>query len=261
MKKPLVLIATLIIFSEGIFAQFNSKLAYGSVKDIDNNTYKTIQIGRQIWMAENLRTTKYSDGSNIPIVTDIMEWENNENNGNPLQQPMMCWYDNDQTKYTTNKFGALYNWYAINPSTNGNKNVCPTGWHVPNDAEWDDLIMFLDPLYKPTASPYVDQITTAGRKMKSTGTQYWLSPNKGATNSSGFSGLPGGNRNPDGQFYDIGQLGEWWSSTEYKREDLGIPGVRNNDMALSRYLANENDEVYRTDYAMSCGLSVRCIRY
>ena len=94
-------------------------------------------------MAENLRTTKYRDGSNIPVVADNTQWANNWNNGNPLQQPMMYWYDNDQATYTANKFGALYNWYAINPATNGNKNVCPTGWHVPTDAEWTTLTTIL----------------------------------------------------------------------------------------------------------------------
>ncbi|MBU3714493.1 MAG: hypothetical protein FGM46_06040, partial [Ferruginibacter sp.] len=148
-----------------------------SVTDIDGNVYPIVTIGTQIWMAENLRTTKYRDGSNIPLVTDNTQWASNWNNQNPLQQPMMCWYNNDKTTYVNNKMGALYNWYAINPATNGNKNVCPVGWHVPTDAEWTTLTDFLG------------STSVAGGKMKSTGTQYWLSPNTGATNSSSWSAI------------------------------------------------------------------------
>jgi uncharacterized protein (TIGR02145 family) len=219
----------------------------GSVTDASGNTYPTVTIGTQVWMAENLRTTKYSDGSNIPVVTDNTQWANNWNNGNPLQQPMMCWYNNDQAAYTANKFGALYNWYAINSATNGNKNVCPTGWHVPTDAEWNILIANLDPSYNPTANGY--QSATAGGKMKSTGTQYWISPNTGATNSSGWSGLPGGGRNNDGTFGSIGDNGHWWSSTE-----------SNTYGAWLRYLFYDYGVVYRNNYVKTNGFSVRCLR-
>jgi uncharacterized protein (TIGR02145 family) len=219
----------------------------GTVTDASGNTYPTVTIGTQVWMAENLRTTKYRDGSNIPVVTDSTQWANNWNNGNPLSQPMMCWYNNDQTTYTANKFGALYNWYAINPATNGNKNVCPTGWHVPTDAEWNVLIANLDPSYIPTANG--TQSTTAGGKMKSTGTQYWLSPNTGATNSSGWSGLPGGYRYYNGTFYSIGVYGGWWSSTEYYTNGAWSRGLNYNSGVVSRGY----------DYETS-GFSVRCLR-
>ena len=218
-----------------------------TVTDASGNTYPTVTIGTQVWMAENLRTTKYRDGSNIPVVTDNTQWANNWNNGNPLSQPMMCWYNNDQTTYTANKFGALYNWYAINPATNGNKNVCPTGWHVPTDAEWNVLIANLDPSYNPTATG--TQSTTAGGKMKSTGTQYWLSPNTGATNSSGWSGLPGGFRRNYGPFNFIGDNGGWWSSTE-----------SNSDDAWFRLLGYFYGSVYRDYYCKAYGFSVRCLR-
>lgn len=208
-----------------------------TVTDASGNTYPTVTIGTQEWMAENLRTTKYRDGSNIPIVTDNAQWANNWNNGNPLQQPMMCWYNNDQATYTTNKFGALYNWYAINPTTNGNKNVCPTGWHVPTDAEWTTLTTFLG------------GESVAGGKMKSTGTQYWSSLNTGATNSSGWSGLPGGARLDDGPFVSIGNFGFWWSSTEY-----------NTNFAWRRYLYYVNGDVYRSNTNKTYGFSVRCVR-
>jgi len=188
-------------------------------------------------MAENLRTTKYRDGSNIPVVTGNTQWANNWNNGNPLRQPMMCWYNNDQATYTTNKFGALYNWYAINPATNGNKNVCPTGWHVPTDEELTILTTFLG------------GESVAGGKMKNTGTQYWISPNTGATNSSGLSGLPGGYRDLDGTFNGIGLYGLWWSSTE-----------TSTDVAWSRTLGYSGGDVHRSYNSKTYAFSVRCLR-
>jgi uncharacterized protein (TIGR02145 family) len=169
-------------------------------KDGSGNYYSEVIIGAQIWMAENLRTTKYNDGTDIPLITGINQWGDNTNN--KTQLPMMCWYDNDQTKYTANKFGALYNWYAINPSTNGNKNVCPLGWHVPNNAEWTTLSTFLG------------GSSVSGGKMKSVGTLYWSSPNTDATNSSGFTALPGGFRFLNGYFEGVGVNSFWWSSTE-----------------------------------------------
>jgi uncharacterized protein (TIGR02145 family) len=212
--------------------------ANNTVTDASGNTYPIITIGTQVWMAENLRTTKYRDGSNIPVVASSTTWANNWNNGSPLQQPMMCWYNNDQATYTANKFGALYNWYAINPATNGNKNVCPTGWHVPTDAEWTTLTTSLG------------GESVAGGKMKSTSTQYWVSPNTGATNSSGFSGLPGGSRNGDGTFQQIGDYGVWWSSTEY-----------NTIYAWFRYLSYFNGVVSRNfDVTKPLGFSVRCLK-
>jgi len=161
----------------------------------------------------------------------------------------MCWYNNDQATYTTNKFGALYNWYAINPATNGNKNVCPTGWHVPSDSEWNVLIGNLDPSYNPTSIGGTPQSTTAGGKMKSTGTQYWISPNTGATNSSGWSGLPGSLRANVGTFYSVGVLGGWWSSAEY-----------NTSLAWYRYLYYSNGGVNRDLTYKPDGFSVRCLR-
>lgn len=213
---------------------FNPNLTYGSVSDNDGNTYKTIQIGTQIWMAENLRTTKYRDGTTIPLVTDNTQWASNLNN---TTLPMMCWYNNDPVTYNANKFGALYNWYSINPGTNSNKNVCPTGWHIPSDDEWITLTTFLG------------GESVAGGKMKSTGTQYWQSPNQDATNSSGFSGLPVGLRNFDGSFLYVGDEGRWWSSTEYP---AGLAWVR-----ILRYnIAN----LGRGNSSKQCGFSVRCLK-
>jgi len=228
------LLAAVILFTGSSFAQLNPDLTYGEVKDIDGNKYKTIKIGTQTWMAENLRVTKYSDGSNIPVFADNEQWANNYNIGTTL--PMMCWYNNDPKTYITNKFGALYNWYAINPATNGNKQVCPTGWHVPTDTEWTTITTFLGGQ------------SVAGGKMKSTGSQYWISSNVGATNSSGFSGLPGGARFTTGDFYSIGKFSYWWSSTEYS-----------NFNVINRYLHYDDKNVSRGNYFKSSGYSVRCL--
>jgi uncharacterized protein (TIGR02145 family) len=156
---------------------------------------------------------------------------------------MMCWYNNDQATYTANNFGALYNWYAVNPLTNGNKNVCPAGWHVPTDAEWTTFINYLD-----TNAGGGNNTNIAGGKMKSTGTQYWVSPNADATNESGFSGLPGGLRSANGTFTIVGRNGNWWSSSV------------NAYSAWYRYLNYSVGSVYRFSGSKTTGLSVRCLR-
>jgi uncharacterized protein (TIGR02145 family) len=246
LPKSIFLAVIIFLHNVNVFAQqFNSNLTYGEVKDIEGNTYKTIKIGTQTWMAENLRTTKYNDGTNIPIVTDSAQWLNNRDNGNLKKQSMMCWYNNDRTTYAA-KYGALYNWYAINPGTNGNKNVCPTGWHVPTDAEWTTLINYLD----PHAEGGDKWENVAGGKMKSTGTDFWVSPNTDATNSSGFSGLPGGYRGYNGSFYRVvGFNGYWWSSSEYYTSD-----------AWYRILGCSYGDVYRSYHNKTYGFSVRCLR-
>ena len=194
--------------------------------------YQTVQIGTQTWMAENLRTTKYRNGDFIPNVTDPNQWA-------ALTTGAWAHYDNN-SQYE-NPYGILYNWFAVNDS----RNVCPTGWHVPSDAEWSTFINYLDPNANGGIS-----LNTAGGKMKSTGTQYWQSSNQNATNESGFSGLPGGYRTYyDGSFYDIGFRGNWWSSTE-----------NDASSAWTRYLYSYDVSVYRASYFKGNGFSVRCLR-
>jgi uncharacterized protein (TIGR02145 family) len=204
------------------------------VKDIDDNVYKIITIGTQTWMSENLKTTKYSDGTVIPLITDGTAWETAGRN----TSPGYCWYNapNETTNLTT--YGALYNWYAINTTTNGNKNVCPTGWHVPTDGEWTTL------------TTYLGGETVAGGKMKEAGLAHWVTPNTGATNESGFSGLPGGFRFFNGTFGYIGLIGYWWSSTEDDTTD-----------AWYRDLDYDYGDVFRSSYGgKGSGFSVRCLR-
>lgn len=171
---------------EGIL--FNPDLTYDSISDIDGNTYKTIQIGTQTWMAENLKTTKLNDGADILKVTDYKVKEAN------FQIPYYCWYDNDETK---NKplYGALYNNITVSTGR-----LCPVSWHVPSDLEWTMLIN------------YLGGQSTAGVKLKEIDTLHWLNPNPRASNESGFTALPGGWVDGYNQFYLEGRVsGIWWA--------------------------------------------------
>jgi uncharacterized protein (TIGR02145 family) len=200
-----------------------------NVSDVDGNTYKTVKIGTQIWMAENLKTSKYNDGTTIPNITDDTQW---------LKSTAGAWayYNNDAANNA--KYGKLYNWYAVSKTTNGNKNVCPTGWHVPTDAEWTVLM------------DYLGGENVAGGKLKEVGTTNWKSPNKGATNVSLFTGLPGGSRSSASGYYDfIGYYGNWWSSTEY-----------NTGLAWYRLLHYGIGDADRNYFFKEDGFSVRCLR-
>ena len=160
-------------------------IATQGVTDYDGNHYSSVLIGSQIWMAENLKTIKYNDGTAIPLVTDATEWSNLTTHG-------YCWYNNDEATYG-DTYGALYNWYTVETG-----NLCPTGWHVPTDAEWTELI------------DYLGGESVAGGKLKETGTTHWNSPNPGATNETGFTTLPGGYRADfNGSSGDIGNGGYW----------------------------------------------------
>jgi len=164
------------------------------IKDVDGNTYKTVSIGNQIWMAENLKTSKYNDGTALPNIMDANKI---------ILDTIGAWsvYNNDMDN--NSRYGKLYNWFAINSITNGNKNLCPTGWHVPSDAEWAIL------------TDYLGGENVAGSKMKEVGTNNWKSPNMFASNTSLFTALPGGGRNIDGSYLSVGTHGYWWSSTHH----------------------------------------------
>ncbi len=176
---PLIIAGTLLLLSfsckkedETIPSiQFNNDLTYGTMTDQDGNTYKTITIGTQTWMAENLKTTKYRNGDPIPNVTDISEWYH-------LTTGAYCDYINTPGSDVT--YGKLYNWHTVADS----RNIAPTGWHVPSDAEWAILI------------EYLGGSDVAGGKLKETGTTHWYNPTTEATNESGFTGLPGGSAPP-----------------------------------------------------------------
>jgi uncharacterized protein (TIGR02145 family) len=150
----------------------NPDLTYGSMTDQEGNVYKTIVIGTQEWMAENLNASIYRNGDAIATGLSDADWENTIN----TQQGAWAYYNNDASYACP--YGKLYNWYACVDA----RQLCPVGWHVPTDAEWTVL------------TDYLGGESVAGGKMKTTGTSLWNSPNQGATNSSGFSAVPGGNR-------------------------------------------------------------------
>lgn len=193
------------------------------LNDIDGNTYNVVKIGTQVWMAENLKTTKYNNGTAIPLVTDNTTWSN-------FSTPAYCWYNNDAATYK-NTYGALYNWHTV-----GTGNLCPTGWHVPSDAEGTILETYYGGSY------------IAGGELKEAGYLHWLSPNTGATNTSGFTALPGGYRYDNGTFREIGNQGLWWSSTS----SYGNAWDRNLYYDMENYI--------RGNIPMTGGLSVRCLR-
>jgi len=207
----------------------NSDGKTGTLTDIEGNKYKIVKIGNQWWMAENLRTKMYNDNTPIPLVTDNSSWIS-------LTTPAYCWYNNDKAA-NENTYGALYNWFTVNASSNGGKNVCPTGWHVPSDNEWTTLIMHLG------------GESVAGGKLKEIGISHWNNPNTGATNETGFSALPGGLRSNNGTYGYINGFGLWWSSTEIDTYN-----------ARNRNLFSDNSAVYPFDYDKKIGMSVRCIK-
>jgi uncharacterized protein (TIGR02145 family) len=206
--------------------------------DPDGNTYGTVTIGTQTWMTTNLKTTKYNDGTSIPNVTVDATWKG-------LTTAAYCWYNNDAGSGFGATYGALYNWYAVdnNASTkvasNGGKNICPTGWHVPSDTEWTTL------------TTYLGGTTVAGGKLKETGTTHWKSTNYGADNSSGFTALPGGFRYyVNGSFVSVGDEGYWWSSMANDATNAWHRELYYNDAGVYTYSGNN----YKS------GISVRCVR-
>jgi uncharacterized protein (TIGR02145 family) len=217
---------------------FNPNKTYGSLSDIDGNIYKTIEIGTQTWMAENLKATKYNDGTAIPPVTDNKTWSN-------MTTPCYCWYNNDEVTYK-NTYGALYNWYAVNTGT-----LCPTGWHVPSNAEWHNLALTLDANSKAVTNFIESDI--AGGKLKETGTTHWVYNNSFVTNETGFTALPGGYRltNDVVSFYSIGSVGVWWSSSVLYQNSTG---------SISREMFSSTNTLWNGSYGQKVGLSVRCLK-
>jgi len=195
----------------------------GDVKDIDGNTYKTVKIGDQEWMAENLNVAHYHNGDKIPEARTSKEWKAYATK----RTGAWCYYDNDAAN--GKKYGKLFNWYAVNDP----RGLAPKGWHVPSDAEWATL----------TANLGRKEIV--GVKMKSNNGWVW---DMNGTNESGFAGLPGGLCDGLGMFHDIGYGGLWWSSTERSTRNAWI-----RDLSF-------DDVVGRQSQGKQLGLSVRCVR-
>jgi uncharacterized protein (TIGR02145 family) len=226
-----------------------------TVKDIDGNVYKTITIGTQTWMAENLRTTRYNDSTLIPLPF--------AKSSAAIMAPFVCTY-----KYTTNSDtiktdGRLYNWYAI---TAGNGKLCPKGWHIPSDAEWTTLTDYLsangytyDGSAAATAAPGSNQANLIGKALAST--TGWLSSAiegsvgntdfPGKRNASGFTAFPGGARTEVGKFEHMGVGGFWWTATANSSNTVN---------AFGRSILNDSYSINRGDASKMSGFSVRCVK-
>lgn len=184
-------------------------VASQTVKDVDGNVYKTVKIGDQTWMAENLRVTKTPDG------TAIVSWAPQD-----LESAVA-------------EYGRMYDWETANK-------VCPAGWHLPSDEEWQKMIDFL-------GGPMI-----AGGKIKEAGTAHWKAPNKGATNETGFTALPNGFRNKKGKYFNFkNNLAYWWSSTPME-----------TDLAYGVYITYGEPIIYRYYFSFTrdMGFSVRCVK-
>jgi uncharacterized protein (TIGR02145 family) len=221
--------ATLTAYGNGKSAGAYANLSITSfvnetISDLDGNVYHTVTIGTQVWMVENLKTTKFNDGTTIPLVTDNTEW-------GALITPGYCWYNNDEATYK-NPYGAMYNWYAVNSGK-----LAPAGWHVPTNADFSVLTTFLG------------GVSSASGKLKEAGTTHWQSPNEGATNESGFTALPGGERFSNGGFYYNTERGYWWCSTEEEASE-----------AWGRTMSSFYSDVNPTFFIKELGLSVRCVK-
>ena len=204
---------------------FNPNRSYGTLADIEGNTYKTISIGNQVWMAENLKTKKLNDGEEIQLASNNQEWSN-------LSVPGFCWYANDEDTYG-NTYGALYNWYSVN-----------TGWHVPSESEWTELF------------DYYIGYAVAANKLRETGYTHWgginIWPPHEGDNESGFTALPSGIRiyssDPSiltGAFIGDCSRGSWWTSSQYpKSEDI----------------EDWSDTVFSYEIPKNTGVAVRCTK-
>jgi uncharacterized protein (TIGR02145 family) len=211
----------------------------GTVNDVDGNVYHTVKIGNQVWTVENLRTTKYNDGTTIPEVTSETEWSN-------IRTGAYCNYDNQENQAAT--YGKLYNWHAVNTGK-----LAPEGWHVPTSDEWTILENYLianeynfdgtkeenkiaQSLCAKTDWKSSDDTGTPGAKLKN-------------NNSTGFTALPGGYRFCDGKFLSIKENGVWWSSSDYSASSAIHRTLSSNDVRFSWFGNN-----------MECGFSVRLVQ-
>jgi uncharacterized protein (TIGR02145 family) len=223
------LFAIILIYLGLIGVQCKDNPKSQTIKDIDGNIYRTITVGTQFWMAENLKTTKYNDGTAIPLITDSKEW-------GALATPGYCWYKNDAATYKS-AYGAIYNWYAIN-----NDRLCPEGWHVPTYYEWGKVTTYLG--FTPGS---MDSL--AGPKFNETSNTDWINAKDGSKNKKGFIAFQGGYRNDDGSFSPIGDYCRWWMSAEW-----------NISTVWGRFLTYGYSNGLNSFVGMRQGFSVRCIK-
>jgi uncharacterized protein (TIGR02145 family) len=192
--------------------------------DIDGNLYHTVKIGSQVWMVENLRVTHYRNGEAIPNIEDHTQWPR-------LTSGAFCNYNNDPGNVPT--YGRLYNWYAVDDP----RKLAPKGWHIPSDAEWTILAV------------YLGGKADAGGKLKEAATSHWLEPNTGATNETGFTAVPNGYRGIFSGFTNLGETAEMWTST-----------ADDEDWVWARVIYFNSAELHVLEAGRAAGFSVRCIK-
>ena len=232
MKRHSIIFTFLFLFITSlVFSQkndsilFNPKIQYGQVSDKEGNVYKTLVLDNKTWMAENLRVTKYKNGESI-------ETTETKKDISKLTEPKYFWAYNGNDSLSK-IYGNLYTWFVVQDP----RGLCPDGFHVPSDLEWISLINALDGNFE------------AGAKLKEVDFKHWMKPNSNATNESGFTALPGGYRENDGNFYVLGFRGYWWSS---KKNYVYI--------AWNSSLIYNNDILDRLDFIKKNALSVRCVK-
>jgi len=205
------------------------------VTDIDGNSYSTIILGTQEWMQQNLKTAHYRNGDPIPTGLSNSQWGSTATGAYAV-------YAGDNSNDAT--YGKLYNWYAVDDS----RGLCPLGWHMPSDDEWKTLEIYIG-MSQAEADQAGWRGTDEGGKLKETGYLHWASPNTGAANSSGFTGLPGGYRDGNGGFHYVGSDGNFWSASSQSAAT-----------AWGRFLDYSSSEAGRSYYNEEYGLSCRCLR-
>lgn len=221
-KDKTVISVTLTEIDKIVYSDPEQELKANTITDIDGNVYKTIMIGKQLWTAEDLRTTRFTDGTVIPQIEDSEKWMKIG------EQPAMSWYENKKD----GKYGALYNGYAVERGY-----LCPKGWHVPTMADWDILIN------------ESGGMGIAGSKLKESGTSHWNAPNFGSLNEKGFSAYGTGYRTSSGEFSFRNGTGIWWSSTE---------ATYSNYSTIAMYYNYQS--VIKGSFHKSQGNCVRCIK-
>ena len=207
-----------------LFAIIVMSFMFSPIIAQDNNSnyneFESVKIGSHIWMKNNLNVDHYTNGDLIPEVKNSKAWMY-------MKTGAWCYYNNSSK--TGAKFGKLYNWYAVNDS----RGLAPAGWHIPTDEEWTEL------------ENHLGGGEVCGGKLKESGILHWLKPNTGATDESGFNGIPGGYRDYEGTFYGLGSYGGWWSSSEGGTVE-----------AWGRGLNHDRANIYRYDYDMANGFSI-----
>lgn len=237
MKTNMIKILSCLIFLLNTCKKNTASIEghYKSAIDVDGNVYKTVTIGDQLWMAENLKVTHYRNGDPIPHVAENSEWLN-------LTSGAYCNYDNN--KDNASVYGRLYNWYAVIDT----RKIALKGWHIPSDDELKELEVYLG-MSSEEVNGYGTRGSNEGGKMKEEGTEYWSEPNAGATNESGFSGLPSGYRNIYGAFFNQSYIGFFWTITEFNIYSAWVHDLHYRHSAIERFCEDK-----------SVGFSVRCIK-